>query len=141
MRALAIGSLLLSALLITCDARAQQGQPRSPAICMTAVEFKGATTSDKVPPPPLDPTRASRGYAYKAPGQANPADPKRWEVASYQFSPAFVTVQQGDSIMLSAFVANGDHHQVQLIDPDGAKIIDNAGWDRGREYTILVLPR
>src|SRR2546429_9435477 len=83
----------------------------------------------------------SHGYAYKGPGQADPSAPQRWEVASYQFSPAFVTVQQNDSIMLSVFIANGDHHEVELTDPDGESIIAKAAWERGREYTAFFQTR
>jgi len=50
---------------------------------MTAVEFKGSTTSDKLGPPAVDPSKLSHGYVYKTPGQAEPAAPQRWEVASY----------------------------------------------------------
>lgn len=127
-----IGSAMLIALVGGRDVGAQQ---RGHSIYMTAVEFKGTTTSDKVTPPSIDPSRLSHGYTYNAPGQADPSAPQRWEVASYQFSPSFVTAYQGDSIMLSVFIANGDHHDVQLTDPDGRVVIAKATWDRGHEYT------
>src|SRR5881296_2567507 len=107
-------TLMMCALLGTSDARAQRPPSHSHAIYMTAVEFKGSTTTDKLASPEVDPTKLSHGYAYKGPGQADPVARERWEVASYQFSPAFMTVQQDDSIMLSVFIANGDHHEVQL---------------------------
>ena len=135
MRSLVIGVLALSAVLVARDVSAQQRPSTSQAIYIAAVEFKGSTTSDKVAAPQIDPAKISRGYAYKGPGQTDPSAPQRWEVASYQFSPAFVTVHQGDSIMLSVFIANGDHYEVQLTDPDGQSIIDTTAWDRGREYT------
>lgn len=137
MRFLVLGVLALSAVFIMQDATAQQRIPKSRAIYITAVEFKGSTTTDKVAPPDIDPAMMSRGYAYKGPGQADPSAPQRWEVASYQFSPAFLTVYQGDSIMLSVFIANGDHHEVQLTDPDGESVIAKKTWDRGREYTAF----
>ena len=141
MRPLLLAVLMLSAMLAAQDVMAQRGTSKSHAIYMTAVEFKGSTTTDKVAAPPIDPTNMSHGYAYKGPGQADPSAPQRWEVASYQFSPAFVTVQQGDSIMPSVFIANGDHHEVRLTDPDDEPIITKATWDRGREYTAFFEAR
>jgi plastocyanin len=132
MAASGIGTVVLRAFAGAGDAGAQ---PRGHSIYMTAVEFKGTTTSDKVAPPSIDPSRLSHGYTYKAPGQADQATAQRWEVASYQFAPSFVTAYQGDSIMLSVFIASGDHHDVQLTDPDGQVVIAKATWDRGREYT------
>src|SRR5205823_14444404 len=137
MRPAAAGTLIVCALLGASDARAQRPPSNSHAIYMTAVEFKGSTTTDKLAPPQVDPTKLSHGYAYKGPGQADPAARERWEVATYQFSPSFMTVQQNDSIMLSVFIANGDHHEVELTDPDGESIIAKAAWDRGREYTAF----
>lgn len=107
-------------------------QPHGHSIYMTAVEFKGSTTTDKLASPVLDPAKLSKGYVYRAPGQAEPSAPQRWDVASYQFSPSFVTVQQGDSIMLSVFIAHGDHHEVRLTDPDGQVVLEKAAWDQGR---------
>ena len=141
MRPVTVVSLIGCALLGTGDARAQRPLAHSHAIYMTAVEFKGSTTTDRLAVPDVDPTKLSHGYAYRAPGEADPAARKRWEVASYQFSPSFMTVQQDDSIMLSVFIANGDHHEVQLTDPEGDKIIANASWDRGREYTAFFQAR
>ena len=135
------GTLIVCALLGASDARAQRPPSNSHAIYMTAVEFKGSTTTDKLAPPQVDPTKLSHGYAYKGPGQADPAARERWEVATYQFSPSFMTVQQNDSIMLSVFIANGDHHEVELTDPDGESIIAKAAWDRGREYTAFFQTR
>ncbi len=82
--AIGIGALMAIAFASSGDVGAQ---PRGHSIYMTAVEFKGSTTGDKLGPPPIDPSRLSHGYAYKAPGQADPSAPQRWEVASYQFSP------------------------------------------------------
>jgi len=110
-------------------------QPRGHSIYMTAMEFKGTTTSDKLAPPSIDPSKLSKGYAYKGPGQADPSSPQRWEVTTYQFTPSFVTAVLDDSIMLSVFIANGDHHEVRLTDPDGQVVLEKATWDLGREYT------
>jgi plastocyanin len=139
MRGVVVGILLLSALFATTDARAQQGPTTVRHIYISAVEFKGSTTTDKVPAPRENPGQHLRGYTYKGPGDADPAIPQKWEVASYHFSPAFVAVQQGDTIVLSVFVVNGDHHQVQLTGPDGKVLIDKVTWDRGREYSAFFL--
>ncbi len=141
MRRLVVGVVVLAALSAASRETVTAEGARSHAIYMSAVEFKGSTTTDKVPAPPVDPGKMSRGYAYRGPGQADLSAPHRWEVASYQFSPAFVTVQQGDSIMLSVFVANGDRHDVELTDPDGESIITNTTWLRGREYTAFFQAR
>src|SRR5262245_16373564 len=125
--AMGVGVIVV-ALATSDDAGAQ---PRGHSIYMTAVEFKGSTTTDKLAPPAIDPSKLSKGYTYKV----DPSTPQRWEVASYQFSPSFVTVYQDDSIMLSVFIANGDHHQVRLTDPDGRVVLQSPTWDRGREYT------
>jgi len=34
--------------------------------------------------------------------------------------------------MLGVFIADGEHHDVQLTDPDGGVVIAKATWDRGR---------
>jgi plastocyanin len=81
----------------------------------------------------------SRGCAYRAPGDADPAAPQTWEVASYQFSPAFVSVPQGASVVLSVFIANGDHYEVTLTAPDGQSLVTKPTWDRGREYTMFFV--
>ena len=47
----------------------------------------------------------------------------------------------GLGLAVHEFVTNGDRHQAQLTDPDGAKIINNAAWDRGREYTAFFEAR
>ncbi len=141
MRCLVIGVLALSAMLVAPGARAQQTPGIAHDIHITAVEFKGSTTSDKVAAPQVDPRKLSRGYAYKGPGQADPSAPQRWEVASYQFSPSYMTVQQGDTIVLTVFIANGDHHDVQLAEPDGESILYKSTWDRGREYTVFFLAK
>ena len=69
------------------------------------------------------PATISRGYTYRAPGDADPAAPQTWEVAS-QLSPAFVSVPQGASVVLSVFIINRDHHEVTLTAPDGQNLLN-----------------
>jgi plastocyanin len=139
MRGVIVALLTLSASLLARGATAQLGPAPLHAIYMTAVEFKGSTTIDRLAPPPVNPATMSRGYMYRAPGDADPASPHTWEVASYRFSPGFVGVPQGASVVLSVFIANGDHHEVTLTAPDGQSLVTKATWDRGREYTMFFV--
>jgi len=68
--AIGIGAGMLAAFATSGDVGAQ---PRGNSIYITAVEFKGSTASDKLAPPPVEPPQRSHGYAYKAPGQADPS--------------------------------------------------------------------
>lgn len=108
--------------------------PTTHTIFINIVEIKGATTTDKLAPPTDNPKDLSKGYGYKAPGDADKNDPKKWEVASYMFSPGFVTARRGDTINLTAFVVNGDKHEVWITDPSGKKVLANVVWNRGRQY-------
>ncbi len=133
--AIACGVLLWSALLPGSNASAQRA-PATQEILMSAVEIKGATTTEKLSPPAVNPVELSKGYGFKAPGEAEPGAPERWEVSSYLFTPGFVTVQQGDTLRLTVFVVNGDQHEVAVLAPDGQVVVPTATWQRGREYKI-----
>ncbi|MEM2123066.1 MAG: hypothetical protein QXE79_05480, partial [Candidatus Bathyarchaeia archaeon] len=104
-------------------------------IFMSAVEIKGSTTTEKLTPP-VNPTDLSKGCGFKAPGEADQGAPERWEVSSYLLTPGFVAVQQGDTVTLTVFVVNGDHHEVAVLAPDGQVVVPTATWQRGREYKI-----
>ena len=133
--ALLIGTLALG-FLLAGEAAAQQAAPTTHTIFMTAVEVKGSTTTDKLTPPPVDPGNLSKGYEFKAPGAADKTAPKKWEVSSYLFTPGFVTVRQGDTVKLTAFVVNGTEHDVRITDPDGREVVAKAMWNRGRQYEV-----
>lgn len=45
---------------------------------------------------------------------------------SYVFLPGFVTVRQGDRVTLTAFVVNGDEHEIHVNGPDGALAVPRA---------------
>lgn len=105
-------------------------------IFMTAIEVKGSTTTDKLASPPLNPKDLSKGYGFKAPGEADKFDPKKWEVSSYRFAPGFMTVLQGDTVKLIVFVVNGDEHEARITDPDGREVVAKTTWNRGREYEV-----
>jgi plastocyanin len=134
-KAMALGSLILSVWLSARDVHAQQA-PTTHSIFMTAIEIKGATTTETLAPPSVNPTTLSKGYGFKAPGEADKNAPQRWEVASDTFTPGFITVQQGDTVMFTVFVVNGDQHDVGVFAPDGQVVVPTATWNRGREYRV-----
>lgn len=126
--------LVVAALLVTRYGVARASSAHT--IFMAALEARGATTTERLVPPPVDPGHLSKGYGFKSPGEADPRSPQRWEVSSYLFSPSFVTVQQGDTVTLVVFVVNGDAHEVRLQAPDGAIVAPPKRLDRGREYRL-----
>ena len=127
--------LILFAGLIAHPAAAQQG-PTTHNIFMSAMEVKGATLTDKLSPPSVNPAELSKGYGFKAPGQVNPGAPQQWQVASYMLVPGYVTVRQGDTVSLTVFVVNGDEHETRLFAPDGQVVMPQAAWNRGRQYEV-----
>jgi plastocyanin len=130
-------TLLLGALiLLTGKGRGQTDTPTTHTIFVTGMEVKGSTSADKLAPPLVDPKDLSKGYGFKAPGEADKADPKKWEVSSYVFTPGFVTVGQGDTVKLTTFMVNGDEHEVWVAAPDGKRVVAATKWNRGREYTV-----
>ena len=129
------GGFILLVWLLAQDVNAQRA-PTTHTIFMTAVEIKGATTTETLAPPSVNPATLSKGYGFKAPGEADKNAPQRWEVASYTFLPGFITVQQGDTVTLTAFVVNGDQHEVAVLAPDGQVVVPQATWQRGKEYRI-----
>jgi len=130
-----VGAVILLGAAAVQDA-GTQGAPTTHQIFISVIEPKGSTVTGRLAPPPIDPTTLSKGYGYKGPGEADKADPQRWEVASYNFLPAFVVAQQGDTLVLTVFVVNGDHHDVGVVGPDGRVVVPRATWDRGREYRV-----
>jgi plastocyanin len=114
----------------------QTDTPATHTIFMTGMEVKGATTTDKLAPPRVDPRDLSKGYGFKAPGDADKGDRRKWELASYIFVPSFVVVRQGDTVKLTAFLVNGDEHEARITDPDGREVVAKTTWNRGREYQV-----
>lgn len=130
-----IGAAVLG-LLLSSDVGAEKRAPMTHTIFLTALEVKGSTTSDKLAPPSANPADLSKGYGFKGPGQADKNAPQKWEVSSYIFNPAFVTVRQGDEVVLTTFVVNGDEHEMWVTAPDGRRVVEKTMWNRGREYTV-----
>ncbi|MFN3477668.1 MAG: hypothetical protein ACK4Z6_09000 [Candidatus Methylomirabilales bacterium] len=129
-----LGMVVFGFFLLTSESLGQPGA--STTHIMTAIEVKGATTTDKLAPPPVNPKDLSKGYGFKAPGEADKLDPKKWEVSSYRFAPGFMTVLQGDTVKLIVFAVNGDEHEVRITDPDGREVVAKTTWNRGREYEV-----
>ncbi|MGH7408892.1 MAG: hypothetical protein ACREKF_12915, partial [Candidatus Methylomirabilales bacterium] len=134
-KATAILGAGLVGLLLSSPVGAEQAGPATQTIFVTALEVKGSTTTDKLAPPAVNPADISKGYGFKAPGQADKNAAQKWEVSSYTFNPAFVTVRAGDEVILTAFVVNGDEHEVWVTAPDGSRVVPKTIWNRGREYT------
>ena len=126
----------LGLFLLSSDGSGQTRAATTHTIFMTALEVKGGTTADKLAPPSINPKDISKGYEFKPPAEADKANPKRWEVSSYLFSPGFVTVRQGDRVNLTVFVVNGDEHESWITDPDGREVVAKTTWSRGREYQV-----
>jgi len=131
-----MAATLVGLLLSTSVGFAQKDRPTTHTIFITGMEVKGATTADKLAPPAVNPKELSKGYSFKAPGEADKQNPEKWEVSSYMFAPAFVTVRQGDTVKLTVFIVNGDEHEVWVTAPGGQKVMPNTKWNRGREYHV-----
>lgn len=101
---------------------------------INAIEIKGGT--DGIDPPSVNPETLGASFQYKPPGTVDPANPDKWQVASYQFNPSAMTVFQGDRVKLVLFVVNGDIHMDEVIAPDGSVVVPVVEHNRGRQYTI-----
>ncbi|MFQ5860217.1 MAG: hypothetical protein ACE5IG_01545 [Dehalococcoidia bacterium] len=102
---------------------------------LNVIEIKGTTNTDDLAPPTVDPETLSDGYGFKAPG-FDPANPKNWRVESYMWTPAAMTVFEGDTVELTTFVLNGNKHEVWAEAPDGEEVVQEFEMNRGREYNI-----
>lgn len=135
--AMVLGLVALGLLATACTGG---GAAKVPAgertFYVNAIEIKGATSTTKLAAPSPSPEELSKGYAHKAPGVFDKADPTRWEVSSYQFNPSALTVFQGDRVKLVMFVVNGDKHKDSIKDPDGVVVVPEKEHNRGRQYTM-----
>ena len=78
-------------------------------IYMALIEPKGGVTVDKEPYPGGELPKGG-GYVKKGPDAAS----GRWEVSTYQFSPATIVVKQGDRVTLEMVGINGAKHSVHV---------------------------
>jgi len=130
---LAAGALVLPR---TPGVGAEERGGMTHTIFATAYEVKGTTTADKLAPPANNPADLSKGYGFKRPGQADATAPNKWEVSSYMFNPAAVSIRHGDEVILTVFVVNGDEHETWVAAPDGSLAVPKTMWHRGREYRV-----
>ncbi len=121
---------------VSSDTGAQSKATHTVTVFVSLVEIKGGTTADKLQPPSVNPNELSKGYEFKGPGAADKNSPQRWEVSTYMFAPGYVTLRQGDEVVLTAFVVNGDEHEVWISSPDGTPVVPKTKWNRGREYHL-----
>ena len=112
--------------------------PTEHFIEVTAFEVKGATSANDLAPPSVDPSTLSDGFGFKAPGEYDPDNPDKWQVASYMWLPGQMVAYQGDTLNLHFFVLNGNEHQVWIEGPDGETVVDETEMNRGREYNMSV---
>ena len=98
------------------------------------IEVKGAT--DGIPAPGTNPKSLSSGYGFKPPGEYDADNPDKWQVATYMFSPAAMSVVQGDEVTLRFFGVNGDHHAMSLVGPDGSTVVSSFDMSRGQEKLV-----
>ena len=109
-------------------------KPVNVTFYVSEIEVKGAT--DGIPAPKIDPATLSKGYRYKPPGKYDSKNPKKWQVSTYMFNPAAMTVYQGDKVTLRMFVVNGDKHINWVEAPDGSHASKEEISNRGREYLV-----
>jgi len=134
-----IGILLIMATLVMvgCSA-ASAGAIEMPASEVTfdvsVIEIKGAT--DGIDAPSVNPVDLSDGYRFSPPGEYDSENAAKWQVSTYLFSPAAMTVIQGDKVTLRTFVINGDDHNVWIEAPDGSTAGSEVLMNRGREYNF-----
>ncbi len=83
----------------------------------------------------VDPKNLPGGYGFKGPGILDPSNSEKWQVATYTWTPGSMVAYEGDTVELTAFSVNGDHHSVRLVAPDGTEI-EATEMNRGREYKL-----
>lgn len=127
--------VIAAILLSSCQRGGSSVAPGERHFTVYAIEIKGSTTADKVPPPQAKPDELSKAIQYQAPG-FDKGNPQAWQVSAYQFNPAALTVFQGDRVNLSLFVINGDVHKDRIEDPEGKIIIPEKEHHRGRMYEM-----
>ena len=110
-------------------------EPGEKLFDVSVIEVKGAT--DGITAPEVDPTTLSDGYRFKPPGEYDADNPEKWQVSTYMFSPAAMTVAQGDQVTLRTFVVNGDEHTIWVEAPDGSTAAAEIVMNRGRESSVI----
>ena len=134
---LMLGVIVLLTLAVACAQSAMAAIPKGErTFSVTALEYKGSTSTKDLAAPTVDPKTLGDGYRYKQPGEADKADATKWEVSSYHWDPQSMQVFQGDKVNLVAFIVNGDKHKAWIEDPAGGTVMKEQDWNRGREYKV-----
>lgn len=128
-----VGLLMVCALALAACATSSAA-PGDVTFDVELIEVKGAT--DGIAPPTADPTSLSSGYGFTPPGEYDADNPDKWQVATYMFSPAAMSVIQGDEVTFRFFGVNGDHHQMRLVGPDGSTVVESFDMSRGQEKLV-----
>lgn len=125
-------SVIVGLLLAACGSSG--ADPGDVTFDVELIEIKGAT--DGIPAPDVDPTSLSGGYRFTPPGEYDAENPDKWQVSTYMFSPASMSVIKGDSVTLRFFGVNGDNHDVWVQAPDGSTSVETFLVQRGREVEV-----
>ena len=127
-------TVIVGLLLAACGGSNPGAEPGAVTFDVELIEIKGAT--DGIDAPSVDPTSLSEGYRYKPPGEYDAENPDKWQVSTYLFSPASMSVIADDSVTLRFFGVNGDNHDVWVEAPDGSNAVDTFLVQRGREVQV-----
>lgn len=127
--------LLVVASLFLASCGSDSGaEPTDVLFDVSIIEIKGAT--DGIEAPSVNPADISDGYRFKPPGEYDADNAAKWQVSTYMFSPAALSVNKGDTVTLRTFVVNGDEHTVWVEAPDGSTVVPEIIMNRGREYDV-----
>src|SRR5216683_541761 len=108
-------------------------QPQGRVIYMATIEPRGGAQQDKEPFP-ATPLPAGEGYR-KTPPDAN----GRWEVVTYQWSPATIVVREGETVTLEIVGINGDVHPSTI--PGVVYSFTCTKHTPNMQGTLVVLPK
>lgn len=136
-------SLILSVMLLFSACAGGTATPTATErlFYVNAIEIKGGTSTDSLAAPEINPKSLGKAFGYKGPGEYDPSNPNKWQVASYQFNPSALTVFQGDTVKLVLFVVNGDLHTNRIENPDGQIVVSEQSHNRGRQYTMSFVAK
>ena len=127
-------TVIVGLLLAACGGSNSGAEPGDVTFDVELIEIKGGT--DGIPAPDVDPTSLSQGYRFTPPGEFDADNPAKWQVSTYMFSPASMSVIADDSVTLRFFGVNGDDHDVRVEAPDGSNAVDTFIVQRGREVQV-----
>jgi len=133
MRRIMLLMTVLAMVLVSCGGNTG-ADPGDVTLDVSVIEIKGAT--DGIDPPSVDPAGLSLGYRFTPPGEYDADNPDKWQVSTYLYSPAAMSVIKGDDVTLRFFGINGDEHEMWVEAPDGTKVTDVVTLNRGRQLTL-----